>query len=191
MNGIGIKEVVALGVLLVAGIIGFMFLDPTASEGGSDTPPAISLGQSPPPATSTPDATPTPAEPAVAMPAPTRWRITYFDRFVSGGYGQIADGARDGILLIEHPGAPFNDSRDDAWKVEASIPVQLEAGHYAFELEYDCALRVALNADDLITAVNPDGAETIEVSFTTDGGDPELRISCEDTGGPTYLRWVE
>lgn len=191
MNGIGVREIVALGVLVVAGIIGFMFLDPTASQGGSDVPPTISLGQTPPTASATPEDTPTPLPDAVTMPAPTRWRITYFDRFISGGFGQVADGARDGVLEIDYPGAPFNDTRDDAWKVEASIPLQLEAGRWSFELEYDCSLTVLLNSEVLGTADNPSAASRAEFSFVLEGGEPELRISCEDTGGPTLLRWIE
>ncbi len=191
MNGIGAREIVALGVLLVAGVIGFMFLDPTASQGGSDTPPTISLGQTPPTASATPEDTPTPLPDAVTMPAPTRWRITYFDRFISGGFGQVADGARDGILEIDIPGAPFNDSRDDAWKVDASIPVDLEPGRWAFQLEYDCALVVTLGSQELLAAENPASAQTVEVTFILETGAPELRISCEDTAGPTLLRWRE
>lgn len=190
VNGIGFREIVALGVLIVAGIIGFMFLDPTASQGGTDTPPTISLGETPPTASATPADTPTPLPGAVAMPAPTRWRITYFDRFISGGYGQIADGARDGVLELEFPGPPFNDSRDDAWKVEASIPVQLEPGRWSFAVEYDCMLRVTLGSDELLAAENPESPQTAEVTFVLEGGDPELRLSCEDTGGPTLLRWL-
>ncbi len=191
MHGVGLKEIVALGALLVAGLIGFMFLDPSASEGGSRTPATVSLGDTPPTATMTPEATATPLPDAVTMEPPTRWRITYFDRFVSGGFGQVADGARDGVLSIEHAGAPFNDSRDDAWKVEASRSIAIGAGRWRFALEYDCSLRVTVDGTEVASGENPEGPETIEVTFMIEGGEPELRISCEDTGGPTLLRWVE
>ncbi len=191
MHGVGAKEIVALGALLVAGFIGFMFLDPSASEGGSKTPATVSLGDMPPTATVTPEATATPLPDAVTMPPPTRWRITYFDGFISGGFAQVADGARDGVLSIDHAGPPFNDSRDDAWKVEASRSIDVGAGRWGFALEYDCELLVTVNGTEVASAENPDGVATIDVTFMIESGEPELRISCEDTGGPTLLRWVE
>jgi hypothetical protein len=191
MHGIGLREIVALGVLLVAGTIGFMFLDPTASEGGGRPAGTVSLGETPPTGTPTPKATPTPLPDAVKIDPPMRWRVTYFDRFFSGGFGQVADGARDGVLLIEHDGPPFSDMRDDGWKVEASVIVALEPGRWGFTLEYDCELVVTVGGEEVAAAENPDGPATVEVTFMHGGGQAGLVIACEDTGGPTLLRWVE
>lgn len=188
MNGVGIREIVALGALLVAGLIGFMFLDPTASQGGGRPPGTVSLGEAPP---ATPEPSPTPLPPAIALPSPERWRITYYDAFLSGGYGQVADGAQNAPVVIDYAGAPFNDSRDDGWKVELSVPLAVPPARYAFELEYDCQLTVYLDAAELVALGNPEAPEIATVDFVHEGGEPTLRIACEDTGGPTFLRWVE
>lgn len=188
MNGVGIREIVALGVLFVAGLIGFMFLDPTASQGGGRPPGTVSLGEAPP---ATPEPSPTPLPPAVALPAPERWRITYFDAFLSGGYGQVADGAQNSPVVIDYPGAPFNDSRDDGWKVELSVGIDLQPGRYAFDLEYDCDLNVSVGQAAIVAAENPDERTTVTVDFVHEGGEAWLLIACEDTGGPTFLRWVD
>ena len=188
MNGIGVREVVAIGVLIVAGIIGFMFLDPTASEGGGRPAGTVSLGETPPtrvPPTATPlpDATP--------IDSPQRWRITYYDRFFSGGYGLVADGVREGGLVVDEAGAPFNDMRDDAWKVEASVLPILDAGRWGFKLRYDCELLVTVGGEEVASGQNPDRPETIEVTFVHGGGQAGIVISCEDTGGPLLLQWVD
>jgi hypothetical protein len=189
MSKVGLREVVALGALGVAGFIGFMFLDPTSTESTSHTPGDIRLGETPPTATPTLGPTATPV-PVTRLPQPESWRLSYYESAVSGGDILTGDSFIQRLNLVSER-APFRDMRDDAWSAFLSAPVSAVAGRNGFAIEYDCAVAVFVDDEEVARGENADGPRRLEVTFDHAGGTAALRIEARDTGGPFLLRWVD
>jgi len=187
VKGIGIREVVALGVLGLAILFGYLFLDPAASESpkASGTP-TISLGLAPPTVTPTPTATPLPPTP---MEAPRSWFVTFYESSASGNEFKVGEGFRPALDFGYDAGfAP--DVRDDQWRLTARAQVDLPAGRYSFVLEYDCALSVQVAGQD-IKRDEPSRLESLTVEFEHDGGRTEINVSARDQAGRFDVRWRE
>ncbi|MCL4243141.1 MAG: hypothetical protein KJ048_17465 [Dehalococcoidia bacterium] len=189
MSKVGLREVVALGALGVAAFIGFMFLDPTSTESTSHTPGDIRLGATPPTATPTLGPTATPV-PVTRLAQPESWRLTYYEAAVSGGDILTGDSFVRRLDLVSER-APFRDMRDDAWSAVLSQQVDAAAGRNAFTLEYDCAVTVFVDDEEVARGEDPDGPARLEVTFDHAGGEAALRVEARDTGGPFLLRWVD
>ena len=189
MSKVGLREVVSLGALGVAGFIGFMFLDPTSTESTSHTPGDIRLGATPPTATPTLEPTATPV-PVARQAQPESWRLSYYESAVSGGDLLSGDSFVQRLDMVSER-APFRDMRDDAWSAFLSAPVSAAAGRNGFTIEYDCAVAVFVDDEEVARGENPDGPTRLEVTFDHDGGTAALRIEARDTGGPFLLRWVD
>lgn len=188
MNTVGVREVVALGALAVAGFIGFLFLDPTSTESTNHTPGDIHLGEAPPTATPTLEPTATPV-PVSRVAPPANWQLSLYERAVSGG--DILTGTTFVEALdMEAEGSPFTDMRDDAWSAAFEADVATVAGRNGFELEYDCELVVLADGAEVFRAENPDGARRAEVVFDHAGGKTRVRIEARDGGGPFVVRWA-
>lgn len=189
MSSVGIREVVALGALGVAGFLGFLFLDPTSTESTSHTPGDIRLGEAPPTATPTPEPTATPV-PVTRLEQPESWQLRFYEAAISGG--EILTGSSFlAELNLLAPGAPFRDMRDDAWSAVFEQQLATTAGSNGFTLEYDCDLVVYVDEVEVARAENPDGPERLEVVFEHGGGNASVRIEARDTGGPFVVRWVD
>lgn len=189
MSKVGMREVVALGALAVAGFIGFMFLDPTSTESTNYTPGDIHLGAAPPTATPTPEPTPTPV-PVTRVAQPASWQLSLYERAVSGG--DLFTGTTFvESLAMEAERSPFTDMRDDAWSAAFEAEVPTVAGRNGFALEYDCELVVLVDGAEVFRAENPDGTTRAEVAFDHAGGTARVRIEARDTGGPFAVRWAD
>ena len=189
MFGMGVREWVALGVLGVAGLFGFLFFDPTSTDGGNTPPGTISLGETPLPATATPEPSATPV-PLTQLPQPTGgWLIEYYESRASGGELLIGSGFA-AELDVEAAGRPFPDVPDDAWRVVASQEFVLEPGRYRFQLEIDGAAKVSVGGKYLLDEADHPEMRRSEVVFDHAGGVVVLRFELRDTGGPVLLRWV-
>src|SRR5690242_2237869 len=92
VNGIGRREVVGLVVLAAALVIGFLFLNPAASESTNGEPGEVHLGETVTPTpVVVPTATPTP--PPSPVPAPAGgWLIQFFEVSATGGALQNGQG---------------------------------------------------------------------------------------------------
>jgi|GEM_PF-2273632 len=198
MHGVGLREWVALGVLAVAGILGFMFFDPSSTDGSNKglvrertvdvaqetRPPATPSGQ--PSATPAPTATPVPAA-KLGEPGGS-WQITYYESSKPGEGVRGAQGFA-ATLDLDFAGKPFPDFRDDDWRVVATQSMELAAGRYTFSLESDGALRVQAGHTILIDSADNGGRRVQALTFDHKGGHVSLTIEVRDTGGPVFLRW--
>ena len=186
---VGVREVVALGALGVAGFIAFMYLDPASTEERAPAGGDIHLGSPPPTVTPTPAPTATPV-PVTRLAAPSDWLVRYFEAAHSGGDLLV------GSMIAERVGisaqkAAFADMRDDAWSVTFEREVTAAAGRNGFAIEYDCELKVFVDGAEVAREPNPDGSKTTEVRFDHKGGAAMLVIEARDTGGPFLVRWVD
>lgn len=189
MAVIGVREVVALGALAVAGFIGFMYLDPASTEGTTPVGGDIHLGAPPPTATPTQAPTATPV-PTTRLAAPKDWFVSYYEVARSGGNILTGTAVIERISLASQSAA-FMDMRDDAWSVAWEQQVTAAAGRNAFTLEFDCELTVTVDGAEIAREPNPEGAKTVDVRFDHKGGTAMLRIEARDTGGPFLARWVD
>jgi hypothetical protein len=198
MHGVGLREWVALGVLAVAGVLGFMFFDPSSTDGSNKEVPRDrtievigSTNGAPittPSATVQPTATPVPAA-KLGEPGGS-WQIAYYESSKPGEGVRGAQGFA-ASLDMDYSNQPFPDFRDNDWRAVATQSMELSAGRYAFALEVDGALRV--QAGDAILIDTPDSPErqTRTLEFDHKGGRLLLTIEIRDTGGPVFLRWAK
>lgn len=188
--GIGFRELVALGVLAIALLMGFLFFDPTSTESGSGTPGTISLGNVPPTGTPRPAGTPTPAPVhTVAQPA-GQWFITYYERGASGSDLRTGEGFVPS-LDIDIEDRPFLDMKPDAWSIKVSSTVEVGEGRSRFALEVDGATKVWVDDLQVAEAANGDKPVRLDVEFEHKAGKASLTIEVRDTGGPVKLRWAD
>lgn len=196
VRGLGIREVLALAALVVAGVIAFQFLDPAASEPGGRATPAspgatrtVSLGSTPPTSTPTPEPTPTPLPPPADLTRPSRFRVEFFDDRPTSGHVKVADGAVDGLAL-SYAGAPFADLVDDRWSLVASAPVELAGGgRYRFVVRYRGQLTVRVDGEEVARAEGPSETGRLEVVFGHEGGTAQVELELRDRGGTAELAW--
>ncbi len=190
MFGIGFRELVALGVLAVAVLMGFLFFDPTSTESSSGTPATISLGNAPPTSTPRPSATATPVPVHTVAPPAGQWMITYYERSASGGDLRTGEGFLPS-LDIDIEDRPFPDMKPDAWSITLSSNLDVGEGRNRFALEVDGAVKVWVDQVLVAEAANGDKPVKLPVEFEHKAGKVNLTIEVRDTGGPVRLRWAE
>lgn len=193
MNSLGARELVGLGVLAVALLIGFMYLEPASSDSRHTPPGEIHLGSTATPVvmpTATPvvapTATPTPSPTALGAPA-GGWIIGYYQDAFSGGSILVSQtGAR--TVDLAYKTAPFLDFKDDAWSIRATAAYDLAAGRYAVTVEYQGRLTVTLNDQQLLSEEATVGAKTVSVEFEYAGGQAFIAVEGRDVKGPFRLK---
>jgi hypothetical protein len=194
VHGVGLREWVALGVLGIAGILGFMFFDPSATDGSNKEVPrdrtvlvvgTARTSEVTPAATAEPTAT---AVPVIKLGEPGGdWQLAYYE---SAKPGEGVRGAQGfGPLDIDYAGKPFPDFDDNDWRVVASQSLTLGPGRYGFLVESDGALRVQAGNAILIDVDDSPRQQTHALEFDHAGGLVVLTIELRDTGGPAFLRW--
>lgn len=195
MHGVGLREWVALGVLAVAGFLGFMFFDPSSTDGRNPTVVpertvhviGSTAGETAAPAV-TAEPSPT-AVPVAKLGEPGgSWRLAYYESATPGEGIRGAEGFA-ASLEVDAPGRPFPDFDDDDWRVVATQSMELTAGRYGFVLESDGALRVQAGDTILIDTGDSRERQTHALEFDHEGGRVLLTIEVRDTGGPVFLRW--
>ena len=202
MRDIGVREVVGLAALAVAIVIGFLFLDPTASESRNTTPGQIHLGETvAPTATATalsstgkPSTTPAPTAtatpPAKKASSPVSWQVQFYEIPKSGGEVLNGEGFVP-TLDLSFPGAPFPDFRDDAWFVQASADFEVAAGRTAITIVHDCDLRVFVDGKEVAHEASGASARGLSVVFEHAAGTARVMVECRDVGGPFRLQYVD
>ncbi|MEO8540759.1 MAG: hypothetical protein ABI577_13550 [bacterium] len=188
MFGLGTREYVALAVLAVAAVMGYLFFDPTSAENNTgDKRPTVSLGI---PVTSTPVIPPTPTpEPVHTLAQPkAQWYLVYYEKGVSGSDVKSGEGFVDG-LDFDIADRPFLDFKPDAWSMQLSNSLAVEAGHNRFVLEVDGEAKVWIDGALVAQAANGDAPVKLPVEFEHKAGNAGLVIEVRDTGGPVRLRW--
>jgi hypothetical protein len=196
MHGVGLREWVALGVLGVGIVLGFLFFDPTSTDGGSPRSPVpvpTFEGQVEVDSTRTvlptPSPTPTPV-PVHRVEQPTGgWLVTYYQSLSSGGEIRSGEGFV-ATLDLEFPGKPFPDFRDDAWRATASQSVATSPGRNSVRLLTDGAVRVSVDGKQVFEAPDASSAQERTVEFDSRGTSASFEVEVRDTGGPVVLRWV-
>lgn len=187
MNGIGLREVVALAALVVAIGISAMFLDPSASE--SKAPPPSMLLLSSPPSQSAPVTTATPVAPAHQLQQPADgWYTEFFDAR-DGGEGSVTGQGFLEDLDLEFEGSPFPDVRDDLWYVRSTARLEVPDGRSEFTLEHRGSVSVLVDGKEAAQQAGGEDARTLTVSFEHEAGRAEISIEGRDTGGPFFLKW--
>ena len=185
MRDLGVREWTALGALVFAVLLGFVFLDPANGESGGRR--TIRQGDPPPAATPTPAPT-TAVVPPSALPAPEGWEV----QFASIMNGREA--AENPRLVTEldlaYERTPFPDYRDNSWKVTVRASVELGAGSSQFVLRYDAAIRVFVGDSEIASKPEPGrGPEDLVVTFPHEAGRYEIRIEANDTAGAFLLKY--
>ncbi|MBK9341539.1 MAG: hypothetical protein IPN07_00530 [Dehalococcoidia bacterium] len=191
MHGVGLRELVALGILGLALGFGFMFFDPTSTGNDGKWPATVSLGEPVPTRDpSTPAATATPVPVRELKEPGGSWFLSYYARSSTGSEFRAAQGFVE-RLAIDEAGKPFPDFTDDAWRVEASQQLTLEPGRYRFGLETDGAVTVMAGDKVVLEAQDSATAQRREVIFDHAGGSVVVLINARDMGGPLRLKWAE
>ena len=190
MKGLGAREVVGLGMLAVALVLAFFYLDPASSESRQTAPGEIQLGQTPTPTPIVaPTATPTPPPRAVGAPSGD-WVIgTYADAF-SGGRVLITQTASTTLNLF-YKAAPFPDMKDDAWSVRAEASFTLPPGRYVLKFEHEGAIMVTVDDAQILAEQATTGPQVAEATFEHAGGAAKVRVEARDLKGPFRLKVVE
>jgi len=191
---IGIREIVPVVLLLVALGIAYNFLDPSAGSSGSKTPSSSAGGaidRSSPTAkpTHTPKPSPTPTQaPPVEFAPPADW-IVKFVSLSSTGSERIDAQVVLQSLDFNFPGVPFNDMRDDAWKLVADGVVELPAaGRYMFSFEHDGEARLFIDGREAASEPDGAGSQALRALFEHPAGLLSLRIEVRDVTGPLTLK---
>ena len=192
---------VGLAALAVALVIGFMFLDPTASESRNNTPGQIHLGETVAPTpvetavattgkpSTTPVATATATPPAKKAGSPASWQVRFYEERKSGG--EILNG--EGFvptLDLAFAGAPFPDSRDDAWFARASADFEVAAGRTQITIVHDCDLRVFVDDKEVAHEASGASGRGRAIVFEHAAGTARVMVECRDVGGPFRLQFV-
>jgi hypothetical protein len=184
MAGLGKREWVGLGLLLVAAFISATFLDAGAHDNIPPRTPV--LGQPLPSPSIEPTATATLPPPTEVEIPDGSWLIEYFEN--DNELPQV----REVVVALDlyFANAPFGDFGDDDWKLEARTDLRLAAGQQTFTLLHDGAIRVLVNGNEVASDADPaDGPRTLTVIFPFDGGLATIRIVGTDVDGPFELRW--
>jgi hypothetical protein len=189
MQGLGRREVVGLAVLGVALVIGYLFLDPSASESSSAAPGQIYLGEPVvPTAKVAPTATPTPDQPFSKARNPAAgWFIEFFEIH---GADELASGQGfTPTLDLAFKNAPFPDFKDDQWSVHASADLPVD-GRTQLTVEHEGDLHVYVDEKEVLHDEAGASANTVVVKFDHAPGTAHLRFESRDVSGPFELRFV-
>lgn len=186
--GLGIREYVALGTLAMALVIGWVFFDPTSTEGDTGGPAAtISLGE---PVTPTPVPTATPPPVHTVEQPKAQWLVTYYEKGATGGDIRSGEGFVDG-LDFDIADRPFLDLKPDAWSMTLSNRLSVAPGRDRFRLEVDGETKVWVDDQLVAQASNGDKAVELDVEFESKNAAASVLIEVRDTGGPVKLRWLQ
>ncbi len=167
MRGFGPREVVGLVVLAVALVIGFQFIDPSASE--SRGPDANS---------------------ATKVKAPTGGWWVQFVELTDSGELAGGEGAQPQLdFTFAH--APFPDFGDDRWLLRASAEIELAAGFNQLDIEHQGEVRVLIDGQEVLQEAGTGKEQTATVKFNHFPGKARIMVEARDTGGPFAVRFVD
>lgn len=193
---LGTREVVALGLLIIA-VIGGISVTLLRPEDEAETEAAQERIDERTQAARYPNGTPTPTEPpeptATALPAvgikpPEAWIIRYETASPTGGFtpeGQYSITALD----LSFAAGPFPDVRDNQWRAVLAGQLDNERpGPWTFTIEYQGSIKVFVS-EDLVAEGSADKPTKLEVSAPSRDASSSIRIEAQDTGGNFLLRW--
>lgn len=184
---LGTKEIVALGLLLVAaiGAISVTFLrDEDSSQ--DDAAEAVQAERT---AGLTPGAdTPTPTPEPVDANAPRGWQVTFHAITSTGNF--IDDGFIAAETLdFKYDTVPFLTMNDNQWALTAIGALRSDrAGAWQFSIEYQGAVKVYIN-DELVGEAQSDSPKTLDITGPETGETAVVKVEARDTGGPFLVRW--
>lgn len=168
IKGIGVREVVALGALVFALFLGFLFFDPTSTDGAPGGEVSLSARE---------------RLPAEGL---SPWRLTWIEGTGPAG-GPVAGEGELRDLDVRYEAGPFPDVKDDAWTLFAAATFSGQAGRYTLELSYIGSIGLSINGED--RKVTPEtGPGTIHIPFQQpESGVTTFNLRLRDTGGPAAL----
>jgi hypothetical protein len=155
------REFVAIGALGAALVLGFLFLDPAASESNANGTPVA---------------------------APQSWHISFFDARTTPAT-ESGSGDSPGLDLA-FKGAPFVDFKDNAWYVLASAEVQTAGGYASITFEHTCDLEVVVDGHDVVRVPHNGKLQTTVAKFTHAAGPVRILVQCHDGDGEFTLKYV-
>ncbi len=169
--GLGVRELVGLGVLACALAIGAFFY--SLNPGDSNAKPRE-------------QPTPTPTQPPHPIEGESQWAVTFLEQ--SDPERIVGQGSL-GKLDLTYPGPPFLDVPDDNWRVLAVTQFEGAAGEYQAAITYEGEIGVVINNEPV--SISPSkGKGTLLLAITKEEGKPlPIRLSLADTGGPAVLKW--
>ena len=191
MQRTGLREVVALAVL-VAGILVALPFALARPEAGKPREPRAEDIAAPPTPTPTPTPlppTPTPTPQPLVPRALLGWSLRFESEEESGSYA-VAAAVRAETVDIAVPSYPFPDVPDDRWRLVAEGLLAIPAdGRYRLEVEFDGELRVLVDGNLVVATDDPrEGPRRTRVEFEHAAGTAALRLEVRDVGGPVVLR---
>jgi len=181
------REWIAIAALAVAVLIAMSFCNPAAGRDEVHRP--ISHGETIP-SHATPPGTPTPTPvPATDLAPPVNWFLRYLTS------AQPGRGVEDSFGFVEtldvvYETAPYPDLHDNDWVVTASATWELPAGRYAFTIERDCEIRIAVAGIEVRSEPDASRPDHLRIVFDHKGGKLQLAITAIDRDGPFLLRWA-
>lgn len=192
---LGTREVVALGLLIIAVIAGVSVTllrpDDQAETQAAEDRIAERTAAANPDRNKTPTRTPTPrptALPAIGIDAPEGWQIRYESVSSSGAAvpeGQFAIES----LNLSFPAAPFLDMRDNQWRVIVAADLNAERpGPWEFTIDYQGSVKVFVG-EQLVGEGSSDKPAKLEIEAPSQYANSSIRIEAADTGGAFLLRW--
>lgn len=192
---LGTREVVALGMLVIAVIAGVSVTllrpdDASETQAAEDRIAERTAAANPDrdkPPTNTPTAVPT-ALPAIEIDAPVGWQVLYETASASGGFTPEGQFSTDNLDFV-FPGPPFPDMRDNQWRmVVASTIAPGRVGPWLFSLDYQGSVKVYVN-ERLVGEGESSEPATLEIEAPSRFESSSIRIEAQDTGGAFLLRW--
>ncbi len=194
MHGLGLREAVALAVLLAAVLVALPFALERPSDGDPRDPSVANTAPRPTAAPVTPTPTPLPPTPTptpqpLVPKALLGWSLHFESEEESGSYA-VAAAVRTETVDIAVPSYPFPDVPDDRWRLVAEGLLATPAdGRYRLELEFDGELRVLVDGNLVVATDDPrEGPRRTQVEFEHAAGTAALRFEVRDVGGPVVLR---
>jgi len=167
LKGIGLREAVALIVLVIGLVLGIAFCNPD-STGGTPEPREIS-------------------RPTVTPLEGVAWLITWLEG-PDPEQGNVAGQEQRDTLDLAYEAGPFPDVRDDAWSVVATTTLTAEPGRYWMSLSYKGEIHLAINGEERGVTPSPgEGTHVIPIDQPADGPPTTIVLRLRDVGGPARL----
>ncbi|MGE3073108.1 MAG: hypothetical protein AB7N24_03205 [Dehalococcoidia bacterium] len=165
LKGIGLREAVALGVLVIGLILAAVYFNPKSTNNSVDprTPEASTL-----------------------TPVETTWRVTWiegddFEHGVVVGQGEQPE------IDFDYPAGPYPDVKDDNWGLVATTTIENSEGRNLLYLSYKGGVGLTIDGEDRGITPSPGDGKIIVPFQQEAGATTQIVLRLRDAGGETRL----
>ncbi|MGE0601141.1 MAG: hypothetical protein AB7J35_17695 [Dehalococcoidia bacterium] len=165
LKGIGLREVVALGVLVIGLILAAVYFNPKSTNNSVE---------------------PRTVEAEAQTPVETTWRVT----FIEGSdfeHGVVVGQGEQPEIAFDYPAGPYPDVKDDNWGLVAATTIENSEGRNLLYLSYKGEVGLTINGEDRGITPSP-GEGKIIIPFEQEAGaTTQITLRLRDAGGETRL----